>query len=236
MQAWDASPRLKLAHRRYNRSTPRASSASSSPPQLPSWRAPSQTALRPPLARATAQCGVSARRARPHRGRASVGRGATSAEIEWARVRFRQRCARAPLLRARAVEPRLHGHMEASACCAPLTVERGERPVTRRRSRQTSRMSGVPKADNESSLLASLPSELLLRVVRSARQRALHAARSSVCGLMPVADSASAAWPLPRASLRDATRRPAHCFSNRGLPRRRPSFASPRVAPRISQR
>ena len=118
----------------------------------------------------------------------------------------RLRCARAPPFRARTVGPRRHRHMEVSACCAPLTVERSERPVTRRRSSQ---LSAAAKADNESSLLAALPSELLLRVVRSPRQRAQHAARCNACGLFQVLTwrPRHGLCPAPRAAPRRAGQR-----------------------------
>jgi len=107
----------------------------------------------------------------PARGRASGG-SRRCYPVSVGAVSSGKRCARAPPLRARTVEPRLNERMEVSACSAPLTVERGERPKTRRQSRR--QMSVAAKTNNDSSLLISLPSELLLRVVRLARERAPH--------------------------------------------------------------
>jgi hypothetical protein len=133
--------------------------------------------------------------------------------------------------------------MEAASCFAPLTGERsGERRMTRRTSRAAQQLClARPKLDaNEaSSLLATLPPELLLRVVRACAALARCALLRRAHGFAlahPARLLTLRTYPRPPRSRRVAPRRLAPCCTTRRLRRQTPSTASPRAAPRTSPR
>jgi hypothetical protein len=211
----------------------RASSARR-PGQLPPVRASAP----PPCsacARAT-QCGVTA----PQRARTAGAHLAGPCGAR-ARARATAACLRQPApSQHRRLRHRVH--MEAASCCAPLTGERsGERRMTRRTSRAAQLCLARPKldADEASSLLATLPPELLLRVVRACAALARCALLRRAHGFAlahPARLLTLRAYPRTMRSRRVAPRRLASCCTTRRLRRRTPSTASPRAAPRTSPR